>query len=181
MPGIRKKPRPRTEAEKALAKELAGHQHYPNLWIHVMDQSEYEAVLRCVDALQFPSKLICTETIHVEADNSDRITMIFEKPEPFEKANYRKWDEIKVALYYRRKKLKEAEEMRGMIAARYPKMIFDSMNIHEFNAYMNGIIKDVNENPEKYLEKGGQVNMHKVFEGTGLKWEYGEKTKLSDI
>lgn len=53
-------------------------------------------------------------------------------------------------------------------------MIFNSMNIHEFNAYMNGIIKDVNENLEKYLEKDGQVSMDKVLEGTGLKWEYGE-------
>ncbi len=112
MPGIRKKPRPRTEAEKALAKELAGHSHFPNLWVHVMDLSEMEFVLRSTEALQFPSRLIGTEDIYVKADNTNRITMIFERPEPFEKENYRKWDEIKVALYHRRKKLKEAEEMK---------------------------------------------------------------------
>lgn len=104
--------RSKTEKEKALAKELASHTHFPNLWIHVMDQSEYEAVLRCVDALQFPSKLIGTEAIHVSADNSDRITMIFKKPEPFERENYKKWEEIKVAIYNRRKKFREYEEMR---------------------------------------------------------------------
>lgn len=107
MPGIR-----RTEKEKALAKELGTHTHFPNLWIHVMNQSEYDAVLRCADALQFPTKLIGTETIHVHADNSDRITMIFKKPEPFEQANYRKWEQIKAAIYLRRKKFKEYEEMR---------------------------------------------------------------------
>lgn len=102
--------REKTEAEKALSKELARHSHFPNLWLHVMDQSEVEAVLNFVNTFKFPTELIRTEAIHVEADNSNRITMIFKKPESWEGENYRKWEEIKVALYHRRKKIKETPE-----------------------------------------------------------------------
>lgn len=143
MAGIR-----RTPEQKALAKELAGHSHFPNLWIHAMNMEEISYIYDLIDKEGFDTECIGREIIDIEADGHSRITLIFRKPEPFLNENYKKWERIKTAVQLRRKEL--AEKLRKeneMIELRIERDEFDSCNFcHEsINGDMNDdiIAKDI--------------------------------------